>query len=303
MPRLQGSYTLSASIWAFFELKRIAELGEKHLFVVQSNLQALQSLYEEKKIYREPYLLKNLDDLETFIMISPMRKVKHACLSSAHSMEVPSPPTIPLLATLELKGRVYSQQIERFLKKDLMSGASKSREETPPMVQERFDAAIKTYRKGISLADESESTRSGANLRLAFASLLCRLSRSGRFPGYECKEKAELMMDWIIEKGNILGNELVSRAETMKQQLDNSEIVDIVMAMNVISGYNYGGSWSAHWFECPNGHPYFIGECGGAMQESNCPECGARIGGRSHVLNELNRPAEGLISQIGAELP
>jgi hypothetical protein len=27
------------------------------------------------------------------------------------------------------------------------------------------------------------------------------------------------------------------------------------------------------WFECPNGHPYVIGECGGAMQVAICPEC------------------------------
>ena len=37
-----------------------------------------------------------------------------------------------------------------------------------------------------------------------------------------------------------------------------------------------------HWFECPNGHSYAIGECGGAMEESKCPECGAKIGGQSH---------------------
>jgi len=36
---------------------------------------------------------------------------------------------------------------------------------------------------------------------------------------------------------------------------------------------------SGHWFECPNGHPYVIGECGGAMEKSLCPECKAEIGG------------------------
>ena len=33
------------------------------------------------------------------------------------------------------------------------------------------------------------------------------------------------------------------------------------------------------WFECPNGHPYVIGECGGAMETSRCPECNETIGG------------------------
>ena len=39
------------------------------------------------------------------------------------------------------------------------------------------------------------------------------------------------------------------------------------------------GLGSGHWYECPNGHPYVIGECGGAMQKSVCPECKAEIGG------------------------
>ncbi|CAG8817058.1 17381_t:CDS:2, partial [Racocetra persica] len=36
---------------------------------------------------------------------------------------------------------------------------------------------------------------------------------------------------------------------------------------------------SGHWYQCPNGHPYTIGDCGNADQESRCPECGERIGG------------------------
>lgn len=31
-------------------------------------------------------------------------------------------------------------------------------------------------------------------------------------------------------------------------------------------------------------HPYFIGECGGAMQGATCPDCKAPIGGSSHTL-------------------
>lgn len=38
-----------------------------------------------------------------------------------------------------------------------------------------------------------------------------------------------------------------------------------------------------HWFECPNGHVYAIGECGGATEKSKCPECTADIG--SHIIN------------------
>lgn len=44
------------------------------------------------------------------------------------------------------------------------------------------------------------------------------------------------------------------------------------------------GLKAGHWYKCPNGHYYCIGECGGAMERSKCPECGAQIGGVSHTL-------------------
>ena len=56
----------------------------------------------------------------------------------------------------------------------------------------------------------------------------------------------------------------------------------LLQAMNLGQG---------HWFKCPNGHIYAIGDCGGAMQESKCNECGARIGGGSHQLLADNRHA------------
>ena len=43
------------------------------------------------------------------------------------------------------------------------------------------------------------------------------------------------------------------------------------------------------WFTCPNGHPFAIGQCGGAMQRSTCPECGEEIGGEDHNLDAKNK--------------
>ena len=51
------------------------------------------------------------------------------------------------------------------------------------------------------------------------------------------------------------------------------------------------GLGRGHWYTCPNGHVYAIGECGGATQESTCPECGERIGGTSHRLLGTNNIA------------
>lgn len=56
------------------------------------------------------------------------------------------------------------------------------------------------------------------------------------------------------------------------------------------------GMAQGHWFKCPNGHIYCIGDCGGAMQVSSCNECGAKIGGQSHQLldtNTLDRTMDG----------
>ena len=62
--------------------------------------------------------------------------------------------------------------------------------------------------------------------------------------------------------------------------LTPEERVMIVKAMNFAKG---------HWYKCPNGHPYAIGECGGANQQAACPECGETIGGENHRLAEGNQ--------------
>ncbi|KAI9999585.1 hypothetical protein NQD34_018379 [Periophthalmus magnuspinnatus] len=37
------------------------------------------------------------------------------------------------------------------------------------------------------------------------------------------------------------------------------------------------------WYNCPNGHPCAIGECGQPMEISRCVDCGAAIGGTNHM--------------------
>jgi hypothetical protein len=49
------------------------------------------------------------------------------------------------------------------------------------------------------------------------------------------------------------------------------------------------GACAGGRFTCPNGHPYVITECGGAMETSRCPECGENIGGGEHRLLQTNR--------------
>ncbi|KAI8974770.1 hypothetical protein BD414DRAFT_424028 [Trametes punicea] len=53
----------------------------------------------------------------------------------------------------------------------------------------------------------------------------------------------------------------------------------------------FGFSHRGHFYNCENGHTFVITECGGAMQESRCPECNALIGGSHHQLLSSNTRA------------
>ncbi|NXI98154.1 ZNFX1 protein, partial [Psophia crepitans] len=61
--------------------------------------------------------------------------------------------------------------------------------------------------------------------------------------------------------------------------ISEAERVQVVSAIGCPRG---------HWFKCKNGHIYVIGECGGAMERSKCPECHEVIGGTNHTLDSSN---------------
>ncbi|XP_040464584.1 NFX1-type zinc finger-containing protein 1 isoform X3 [Falco naumanni] len=61
--------------------------------------------------------------------------------------------------------------------------------------------------------------------------------------------------------------------------ISEAERVQVVSAIGCPRG---------HWFKCRNGHIYVIGDCGGAMERSKCPECHAVIGGTNHTLDSSN---------------
>ncbi|KAJ3362658.1 hypothetical protein GGF32_005680 [Allomyces javanicus] len=67
------------------------------------------------------------------------------------------------------------------------------------------------------------------------------------------------------------------------------EIAQVIMAVAAREGT------TGHWYRCPNGHPYVIGDCGMAMQTARCNECGAQIGGGSHQLLATNQHADEII--------
>ena len=51
---------------------------------------------------------------------------------------------------------------------------------------------------------------------------------------------------------------------------------------NVIPILEAANNGPLTYYRCPNGHFYTIGDCGGAMETSVCPDCGEQIGGQHH---------------------
>jgi hypothetical protein len=134
------------------------------------------------------------------------------------------------------------------------------------------------------------SLQTVAKLQLALVRLRLKHFNGRTIPG---EEKAGLLarVDSVINSTSAaIPNALKDTAVTLRivvltnGELTEQDRIDINAAMG--GGYDYGSS--SHWFACPNGHAYYIGECGGAMQRSTCPECGAAIGGASYQLAQNN---------------
>ncbi|EKM54252.1 uncharacterized protein PHACADRAFT_174761 [Phanerochaete carnosa HHB-10118-sp] len=70
------------------------------------------------------------------------------------------------------------------------------------------------------------------------------------------------------------------RMDTFYEPVSLGEMQDIVKGLNF--------SHTGHFYKCPKGHTFVIGDCGGANQQSFCPECSAPIGGTGHSLLTTN---------------
>ncbi|XP_053609181.1 NFX1-type zinc finger-containing protein 1-like [Plodia interpunctella] len=95
----------------------------------------------------------------------------------------------------------------------------------------------------------------------------------------------KVILSWYVFDSKLAAQLIENLQDTLKQSskvVTQKERAMIVKAMDMTAG---------HWFKCPNGHIYCIGECGGAMQVSKCNECGAPVGGTHHQLLSSNSHA------------
>ncbi|KAF2175098.1 NFX1-type zinc finger-containing protein 1 [Zopfia rhizophila CBS 207.26] len=127
---------------------------------------------------------------------------------------------------------------------------------------------------------------------------IAQLYQSSRLSDNSDKEKAtEYVKEAreLLEKALELCKQPFQNAEQLKKAAEESikllrrewyeavtpeELATIKQAM--VSGPRGIATHSGHWYNCVNGHPFAIGECGMPMEQARCPECGAPIGGSNH---------------------
>jgi hypothetical protein len=87
-----------------------------------------------------------------------------------------------------------------------------------------------------------------------------------------------------------LWNTIKHKQEIARNSLSEEERRQIINAMNEETRTtDFNSMVGGRWFVCPNKHPYYIGNCGGATQISKCPDCSATIGGTQHRVVSTNK--------------
>ncbi|KAJ9115424.1 hypothetical protein QFC22_005181 [Naganishia vaughanmartiniae] len=155
----------------------------------------------------------------------------------------------------------------------------------------------KKVRSRLSIEDR-QNMLSTSNDVLEQAAATARQAPRGEVTAFEIETPVEFQetvvqpMQKIIDDWHKLSDSLLE-ADFIQPVTDDERL-------SILKSFGFASR--GHFFTCPNGHPYIITECGGAMQRSKCPECGAAIGGANHALESGNRQdetMEGLAERVG----
>ncbi|DBA99354.1 TPA: hypothetical protein ACH3X3_011954 [Trebouxia sp. C0006] len=145
----------------------------------------------------------------------------------------------------------------------------------------------------LCLVTEAEATCKAAQAQLRWA-LPGQTAAAAGGGGTAAEARAGLGAELKVLSDNFAGlRKLVENQEVSPEEMKS--IMEALMKCNAdLAGGGYTGQ--GHFYRCPNGHPYVIGDCGGATQAASCPECGARIGGTGHQLTSGNTQHQELAS-------
>jgi len=156
-----------------------------------------------------------------------------------------------------------------------------------------------TNRDSIMEEDYQDITREVERLELIKAHFM--LQSAGQFASIGSKSTEQVLLDQQLTRNvKVLRKEETASIKTALQSLAKKLDTGIGISdgerNEILRAFPNMGQ--GHWFKCRNGHVYVITECGGAMEESRCNECGARIGGGSHRLltdNQLASEMDGAV--------
>jgi hypothetical protein len=219
---------------------------------------------EQSETKELPSIIKRLKQLMTTLKDGPTQRVFEACGGNTH-IEVPTPSHRSIIQTIDLIGTAYSRLVEKYN-------------------DDNYINAINALNELIEVCDATQSIRMGGAARISLSKLVLEWSKGSD------ETKIKSILDPILKKDfESKFKDLYDEATSIMNQSSQSSLQSVIKAMHKIDNYDYGGSWNSHWYECPNGHPYFIGNCGGAMETARCIECGELVGGTGHQLVSSNR--------------
>lgn len=182
------------------------------------------------------------------------------------------------------------------------------------------DILIQRAKKGVYPREEAQGHIFSAQL-CAFSRSLASTTSNLSIPGTERPSSTPTYDPGTLDKLRIQGLDHIQEARRILADNQSTNVLknDIDIAEEALNGGVYRPvtteelrqvymasmgelSGTGHWYTCPNGHPFTINNCGMAMEEAPCPECGVRIGGRNHVSVEGVRHAveiEEIAREIG----
>jgi len=118
---------------------------------------------------------------------------------------------------------------------------------------------------------------------------LCLKLLLGRKQYMACEELVSRFLS-TFQPQTLHGKAYADKLKEIQIKQINEKVAREVLAAVTMDLNGPGWNGNGHRMMCPNGHIYIIGNCGGAVVESRCVECGATIGGHNHRLAEGNLP-------------